>query len=59
MHNEKSALEVDCMLKHGPTVNGNRVHQFMECRAIRVRRGVWFWPQIDEKDGHRSNVHSG
>jgi len=49
LHNEKSIVEVDCILKHGPTVNASEPHPFIRCGAIWVRRGVWFWPQIDEE----------
>jgi len=59
IHNEKSAIEVDCILKHGPTVSANQTHPFEDCGEIRVRRGVWFWPQIDDKESHRSYGHSG
>ena len=59
IHNEKSAIEVDCILRHGPALSANQRHPFEDCGAIRIRRGVWFWPQIDDKESHRSYVHSG
>jgi len=59
IHNEKSAIEVDCILKGGPTLRANQRHPFEDCGAVRIRRGVWFWPQIDDKESHRSYVHSG
>jgi hypothetical protein len=50
LHNEKSIIEVDCILKHGPRVSADRPHPFVECGATHVRRGVWYWPQIEDKD---------
>jgi hypothetical protein len=49
LHNEKSIIEVDCILKHGPIVNATQPHPFVQCGALRVRRGVWYWPQIDDE----------
>jgi hypothetical protein len=49
LHNEKSIIEVDCILTHGPVVNGNEPHPFVQCGATWIRRGVWVWPQIDEE----------
>jgi hypothetical protein len=48
LHNEKSIIEVDCILRHGPRVPPERPHPFVECGAIRMKRGVWHWPQIDD-----------
>ena len=48
LHNEKSIIEVDCILSHGPTVSGANSHPFITCGASRVRRGVWYWPRIDD-----------
>lgn len=47
LHNEKSMIEADCILRHGPVVNAELPHPFVQCGAKRVRRGVWYWPQID------------
>lgn len=58
LHNEKSIIEVDCILKHGPTVNAERPHPFVQCRAHRIRRGVWYWPQIDDGNDARRIIHS-
>lgn len=49
LHNEKSIIEVDCILKHGPRVSPDLPHPFETCGAIHVRRGVWHWPQIDDE----------
>jgi len=56
--NEKSIIEVDCILKHGPIVSSNFPHPFIDCGAVRVRRGVWFWPQIDADTSGTIPVHS-
>jgi hypothetical protein len=48
LHNEKSIIEVDCILGHGPVVSASQPHPFIGCGASRVRRGVWHWPQIDD-----------
>jgi hypothetical protein len=48
LHNEKSIIEVDCILRHGPRVSPDKPHPFIECGAVRLRRGVWHWPQIDD-----------
>ena len=48
LHNEKSIIEVDCILVHGPKLPAERPHPFEECGAIRIRRGVWRWPQIGD-----------
>jgi hypothetical protein len=48
LHNEKSIIEVDCILNHGPRVSPHRPHPFVECGAIRIRRGVWHWPKIED-----------
>ncbi|MDE1852678.1 MAG: hypothetical protein KGI38_02895 [Thaumarchaeota archaeon] len=53
LHNEKSIIEVDCILKHGPRVSPELPHPFVECGATRVRRGVWHWPQIDDENEPR------
>ena len=47
LFNEKSIIEVDCIMKNGPLVAGDQPHPFVSFGAMRVRRGVWFWPQID------------
>jgi hypothetical protein len=49
LRNEKSIVEVDCILHHGPIVPLDVPHPFVECGARRVRRGVWHWPQIDDE----------
>ena len=49
LHNDKSIVEADCVLGHGPIVNASEPHPFVQCRATRIKRGVWFWPQIDEE----------
>jgi len=54
LHNEKSVIEVDCILKHGPIVDARDPHPFVQCGAIRIRRGVWFWPQIDGDSANQS-----
>ena len=51
LYNEKSVVEVDCILKHGPVVQASHPHPFISCGASRVRRGVWYWPQIDDQIG--------
>ncbi len=53
LHNEKSIIEVDCILGHGPRVSPDRPHPFVECGAVRIRRGVWHWPQLDDKNDSR------
>lgn len=50
MHNEKSLVEADCVLRHGPVVEARLPHPFLNCGACRLRRGVWRWPH-DEEDG--------
>jgi hypothetical protein len=47
LFNEKSIIEVDCILKYGPLVSSDLPHPFVGFGAARIRRGVWFWPQID------------
>lgn len=49
LYNEKSIIEVDCILSHGPIVSASKPHPFLDCGAKRVRRGVWYWSQIDNK----------
>ena len=49
LHNEKSIIEVDCILRHGPIVEASESHPFIQCGAKWIRRGVWFWPQIDDR----------
>lgn len=46
LHNEKSAIEVDCIL-------------IARCGARNVRRGVWHWPQIDDENDSDTLAHSG
>jgi len=58
LHNEKTIAEVDCILRHGPTVDGKLSHPFIQCGAIHVRRGVWYWPQIDDRNNGENGVHS-
>ena len=52
--NEKSIVEADCILKHGPAVPGNHPHPFIDCGGVKIRRGVWFWPQIDGRNSLES-----
>jgi len=59
LHNEKSIVEVNCILEHGPIVGFNQAHPFIQCGASPIRRGVWFWPQIDDDKYERTPVHSG
>ena len=59
LHNEKSIVEVDCILQHGPAVPASNPHPFISCGATRVRRGVWFWPQIDEENDPVNLTHRG
>jgi len=59
LHNEKSIIEIDCILQHGPRVSPDRPHPFVECGATRIRRGVWYWPQIDDENGRDVVAHSG
>lgn len=59
LHNEKSAVEVDCILGHGPVVGSKQPHPFMQCGAIRIRRGVWLWPEVDRMQHDTRIVHSG
>ena len=56
LHNEKSIIEVDCILKHGPIVDGKQLHPFVQCGARWVRRGVWYWPQIDDKQVDKMSI---
>ena len=50
LFNEKTNIETDCILEHGPVVPSTLPHPFEQCGASRVRRGVWYWPQIDGSD---------
>jgi hypothetical protein len=59
LHNEKAITEVDCILRHGPIVDGRLPHPFAQCGAIHVRRGVWYWPQIDDENNRKEDAHSG
>lgn len=53
LFNEKSTIETDCVLKHGPIVSSSFPHPFIDCGASRIRRGVWWWPQIDGENNGR------
>ena len=55
LYNEKSMVETDCILKHGPTVTTEMEHPFIACGARWVRRGVWFRPQIDGENNGTPN----
>ncbi len=59
LHNEKAVIEVDCILEHGPTQDGRRPHPFIQSGARHIRRGVWYWPQIDDENNGERIVHSG
>jgi hypothetical protein len=50
LHNEKSIVEVDCILEHGPIVSGRLPHPFVQSGAKRLKRGVWYWPSIDDEN---------
>jgi hypothetical protein len=50
LHNEKSIIEADCILEHGPMTDGRLPHPFVLSGANKVRRGVWYWPQIDNEN---------
>jgi hypothetical protein len=47
LYNEKTILEANCILSKGPIVRGGP-HPFELWGARRVRRGVWYWPQLEE-----------
>jgi hypothetical protein len=55
LFNDKSIIEVDCILKYGPLVAGDQPHPFALYGATRVRLGVWRWPQIDGDDTHKQS----
>jgi hypothetical protein len=59
LFNEKSIIEVECILKHGPNVPSDLPHPFITYGAVRVRRGVWYWPQIDGDNNGRQMMRSG
>ena len=59
LHNEKAITEVNCILGHGPIVDGNLPHPFVQCGAIHLRRGVWYWPQIDDENNREHDFRSG
>lgn len=58
LYNEKAMVEVDCILAHGPYASANLPHPFTLCGARNVRRGVWYWPQID-KENENQRARSG
>ena len=59
LHNQKAIIEVSCILEHGPIVNGDLRHPFVQCGAKHVKRGVWYWPQIDDVNNADSKAHRG
>jgi hypothetical protein len=58
LHNEKSVVEVNCILRHGPIVLASEPHPFVSCGGRRVRRGVWYWPSIDDEEASGQTVRS-
>ena len=56
LYNEKAIVEVDCILAHGPIVPASTPHPFATCGAKHLRRGVWFWPQIDEDGTNKTST---
>jgi len=58
LYNEKSIIEVDCILRNGPTLSAEGPHPFVLCGARWVRRGVWYWPEIDDEQARWASAHS-
>lgn len=59
LHNEKSVVEVDCILRHGPIAIARLPHPFSRCGGIRIRRGVWSWPIAENEGEAGQSLHSG
>jgi hypothetical protein len=48
LHNEKTKVEAESIIKHGPYVSAERRHPFEDDGGVRVKRGVWIWPGLDK-----------
>ena len=46
LYNEKTKIEAECIIKHGPILPGEQPHPFESEVAVRIKRGVWIWPNI-------------
>lgn len=55
LSNEKTIIEADCILSHGPLVRDGH-HPFERMGALRIRRGVWFWPTLGHRDESEKRV---
>jgi len=48
LHNEKTKIEAESIVKHGPYVAAERPHPFEDDGGVRVKRGVWIWPNLEK-----------
>ncbi len=48
LYNEKTKIEAESIIKHGPLLPGERRHPFEDNGGVRVKRGVWVWPSLEK-----------
>jgi hypothetical protein len=48
LYNEKTKVEAESIIKHGPHVAGELRHPFEEVGGVKVKRGVWIRPGLDK-----------
>lgn len=48
LYNEKTKIEAESIIKHGPFVPGEFRHPFEDDGGVRVKRGVWIWPGLEK-----------
>jgi len=48
LYNEKTKIEAESIIKHGPLIPGECRHPFEDDGGVRVKRGVWIWPNLEK-----------
>jgi hypothetical protein len=48
LYNEKTKIEAQSIIEHGPLLPGERRHPFEDNGGVRVKRGVWVWPNLEK-----------
>ena len=48
VYNEKTSIEAQSIIRHGPYVSAEQRHPFEVDGGVRLRRGVWTWPSLDK-----------
>jgi hypothetical protein len=48
LYNEKTKIEAQSIIRHGPLLFGERRHPLEDDGGVRAKRGVWIWPSLEK-----------